>query len=81
MLWKIDNYVFIYINFIFMVCYYQKNLLSSSCCTSVTNNLLKYKRFKFPDFEHSGFKDPNSFKGDQISCKLFDYVFETNNML
>ena len=48
---------------------------------NVRNNLLNYKRFIFPAFEYDGFEDPISFKGGQISWKLFHDVFEKDSLL
>ena len=48
---------------------------------NVRNNLLRYKCFIFPAFEYDGFEDPVSFKGGQISWKLFNNVFEKNSLL
>ena len=48
---------------------------------NVRNYLLKCKRFIFPAFEYDGFEDPISFKGDQISWKLFHDVFEKDSLL
>ena len=48
---------------------------------NVRNNLLRYKCFIFPAFEYDGFEDPVSFKGGQISWKLFNDVFEKNSLL
>ena len=48
---------------------------------NVRNNLLNYKRFIFPAFEYDGFEDPISFKGGQISRKLFRNVFEKDSLL
>ena len=47
----------------------------------VRNNLLNYKRFIFPAFEYDGFEDPISFKGGQISWKIFHNVFEKDKLL
>ena len=47
----------------------------------VRNNLLTYKRFIFPAFEYNGFEDAISFKGDQVSWKLFHNVFEKDSLL
>ena len=43
---------------------------------NVRNNLLKYKRFIFPPFEFSGFKDPTNVPGGEIAWKTFHDVFE-----
>ena len=48
---------------------------------NVKNNLLNYKRFIFPAFEHDGFEDPISFKGGQIFWKLFKDIFEKDSLL
>ena len=48
---------------------------------NVRNNSLNYKRFTFPAFEYDGFEDPISFKGGQISWKLFHNVFEKDSLL
>ena len=48
---------------------------------NVRNNLLNHKHFIFPAFEYDGFEDPISFKGDQISWKLFRNVFEIDSLL
>ena len=48
---------------------------------NVKNNLLNYKHFIFPNFEYDGFEDPVSFKGGQISWKLFHNVFEKDSLL
>ena len=48
---------------------------------NVRNNLLNYEHFIFPAFEYDGFEDPISFKGDQISWKLFRNVFEKDSLL
>ena len=40
------------------------------------NNLLKCKRFLFPPFEFSGFKDPINVPGAEIAWKIFHDVFE-----
>ena len=48
---------------------------------NVRNNLLNYKRFIFPAFEYNGFQGPISFKGGQVSWKLFHNVFEKDNLL
>ena len=48
---------------------------------NVRNNLLNHKRFIFPAFEYDGFEDPISFKGGQISWKLFHNVFEKDSLL
>ena len=48
---------------------------------NVRNNLLNYKRFIFRAFGYDGFGDPISFKGGQISWKLFHDVFEKNSLL
>ena len=42
---------------------------------------MNYKRFIFPAFEYDGFEDPISFKGGQISWKLFHDVFEKDSLL
>ena len=47
----------------------------------VRKKLLNYKRFKFPAFQYDGFQDPISFRGGQISWKLFQDVFEKNSLL
>ena len=44
-------------------------------------NLLNYKRFIFPAFEYDSFEDPISFKGGQVSWKLFHDVFEKDSLL
>ena len=43
---------------------------------NVRNDLLKCKRFIFPQFEFSGFKDPINVSGGEISWKTFHDVFE-----
>ena len=48
---------------------------------NVRNNLLRYKRFIFPAFEHNGFEDLISFKGGHISWKLFHDVFKKGSLL
>ena len=48
---------------------------------NVRNNLLNYKRFIFPAFEYDGFEDPISFKGGQVSWKLFHDAFEKDSLL
>ena len=48
---------------------------------NVKNNLLNYKRFIFPAFEYDALEDPISFKGGQISWKLFHDVFEKDSLL
>ena len=42
---------------------------------------MNYKRFIFLAFECDGFKDPVSFKGNQISCKFFHDVFQKDSLL
>ena len=42
---------------------------------------MDYKRFIFSASEYDGFEDPISFKGGQISWKLFHYVFEKGSLL
>ena len=48
---------------------------------TVRNNLLNYKPFIFPAFEYDGLEDPISFKGCQISSKLFHDIFEEDCLL
>ena len=48
---------------------------------NLRNNLLNYKHFIFPAFEYDAFEDPISFKGGQISWKLFQDVFEKDSLL
>ena len=43
---------------------------------NVRNNLLKCKRFIFPQFEFSGFKDPINVPGGDIASKTFHDVFQ-----
>ena len=45
------------------------------------NNLLNCKRFMFPPFECSGFKDPIDVPGGEIAWKTFHDVFERNAKL
>ena len=42
---------------------------------------MNYKRFIFPAFEYNDFQGPISFKGGQVSWKLFHNVFEKDNLL
>ena len=42
---------------------------------------MDYKRFIFSASEYDGFEDPISFKGGQISWKLFHDVFEKDSLL
>ena len=42
---------------------------------------MNYKRFVFPAFEYDGFEDPISFKGGQVSWKLFQDFFEKDSLL
>ena len=60
---------------------YQKSTCFMMLFKNVRNNLLNYKRFIFPAFEYDGFEDPISFKGGQISWKLFHNVFEKDSLL
>ena len=43
---------------------------------TLRNNLLNYKPFIFPAFEYDGLEDPISFKGGQISWKLFHNILK-----
>ena len=45
---------------------------------NVRNNLLKCKRFIFPPFEFSGFKDPINVHRREIAWKTFHDVFESD---
>ena len=45
------------------------------------NNLLTCKRFMFPQFEFSGFKDPINVPGGEIAWKSFHDVFERDASL
>ena len=42
---------------------------------------MNYKRFIFPAFEYDALEDPISFKGGQISWKLFHDLFEKDGLL
>ena len=42
---------------------------------------MNYKPFIFPAFEYDGLEDPISFKGCQISSKLFHDIFEEDCLL
>ena len=48
---------------------------------NVRNNLWNYKRFIFPAFEYDGFENSISFKGGQISWKLFHDVSGEDSLL
>ena len=48
---------------------------------NVRNKLLNYKRFIFSTSKYNGFEDPISFKGGEISWKLFHNVFEKDSLL
>ena len=63
---------------------YQENYLLHDAVhltKNVRNNLLIYKCFIFQAFENDGFEDPISFKGGQISWKIFHSVFEKDSLL
>ena len=53
----------------FYLCYDDVHLLKNA-----RNNLLK--RFMFPPFEFSGFKDPTNVPGGEIAWKIFHDAFE-----
>ena len=61
---------------IFYLSYDAVNLIKN-----VRNSLLKCKRFIFPPFEFSGFKDPINVPRGEIAWKTFHGVFERDTNL